>query len=165
MGNTLEEASDILCAFNFIPEKWGMFKLKSKRCVIYNIAPTEKYLARRKGTVADLILPKASTFTNKINTDTALIDKRPLIRANYIIKFGKETEEWYTVWNNNIICKYNGEKVKSVIAMKPFIDEFYSVDNMKQIINCFDVRGYRFRNLVTFKQFQNELMFIRPAKK
>ena len=165
MGNTLEEASDILCAFNFIPEKWGVFKLKSKRCVIYNIEPSEKYLARRKGTVADLILPKASTFTNKINTDTALVDKRPLVRANYIIKFGKETEEWYTVWNNNIVCKYNGEKVKSVIAMKPFIDEFYSVDNMKQIINCFDVRGYRFRNLVTFKQFQNELMFIRPAKK
>ena len=64
-----------------------MFKLKSKRCVIYNIAPTEKYLARRKGTVADLILPKASTFTNKINTDTATIDKRTLIHANYIIKF------------------------------------------------------------------------------
>ena len=37
LGNTLEEASDILCAFNFIPETWGIFKLKSKRCVIQNI--------------------------------------------------------------------------------------------------------------------------------
>ena len=30
MGNTLTEASDILCAFNFIPETWGIFRLKSK---------------------------------------------------------------------------------------------------------------------------------------
>ena len=43
LGNTLEEASDILCAFNFIPESFGIFKLKSKRCVIHNIAPTEEY--------------------------------------------------------------------------------------------------------------------------
>ena len=32
MGNTLEDASDILCAFNFIPEQFGTFKLKKKRC-------------------------------------------------------------------------------------------------------------------------------------
>ena len=73
LGNTLEEASDVLCAFNFIPEKWGIFKLKSKRAVIQNIEPSEAYLKRRKGTIADILLPTASTFTNKIDTDNTLL--------------------------------------------------------------------------------------------
>ena len=73
LGNTLEEASDVLCAFNFIPEKWGVFKLKSKRALIVNIEPTEGYLQRRKGTIADILLPTASTFTNKIDTDNTLL--------------------------------------------------------------------------------------------
>ena len=49
IGNTLEEASDLLCAFNFIPEKFGRFKLKKKRCIIENIEPSEAYMERRKG--------------------------------------------------------------------------------------------------------------------
>ena len=75
IGNTLENASDILCAFNFIPETWGTFKLKSKRCVIENIEPTELYKQRRRGTIADILLPSASTFTNKQNVDDTLVDK------------------------------------------------------------------------------------------
>ena len=97
LGNTLEDASDILCAFNFIPEEFGIFKLKSKRCVIENIEPSEKYLARRKGTIADLLMPNASTFTNKIDTDSTLVNKKPLSVPNYVIKFTKNKKDWFTV--------------------------------------------------------------------
>ena len=92
LGNTLEDASDILCAFNFIPEEFGTFKLKKKRCVIQNIEPSEAYKTRRKGTIADILMPTASTFTNKIETDTTLIVKKRLIEPNYIIKFTKNKE-------------------------------------------------------------------------
>ena len=78
IGNYLEEASDILCAFNFLPEKFGRYKLKKKRAVIEYIEPTETYLNRRKGTVADILMGSASTFTNKIETDTSLICKKRL---------------------------------------------------------------------------------------
>lgn len=90
LGNSLEEASDILCAFNFIPESFGIFKLKSKRCVIQNVAPSEEYKDRRKGTIADILMPTASNFTNKIDTDTALINKSQLIAPNYVIKFTRD---------------------------------------------------------------------------
>ncbi len=163
LGNTLEEASDILCSFNFIPEKWGIFKLKSKRAVIQNIEPTEAYKARRKGTIADILMPTASTFTNKIDTDKTLISKAPLISPNYIIKFTKDKNDWYTVWDGNVICKYNGEK-KKVIAMRPYIDELYQVDLMNNILNLFDTRSFCFRNLITFKQFQNNLELLKPRK-
>lgn len=163
LGNTLEEASDILCAFQFIPEEFGTFKLKSKRAVIQNIEPTEAYKERRKGTIADILLPTASTFTNKINTDNALINKTKLEHPNYIIKFTKDKTHWYTVWNENIICPYNGEK-KSVLAMRPYLDEVFNTDIQKRIITLFDTRSFSFRNLITFKKFQSDLELLKPRK-
>lgn len=163
LGNTLEEASDILCAFNFIPEKWGIFKLKSKRAVIQNIEPSEAYKQRRKGTIADILLPTASTFTNKIDTDKTLIYKGRLIEPNEVIKFTKDPNDWFTVWDGNIIKKYAGEK-KPVTAMRPYLDELYSPDNQKTVITLFDTRSYNFVNLITFKQFQNNLELLKPRK-
>ena len=163
LGNTLEEASDILCAFNFIPETWGIFKLKSKRCVIQNIEPSEEYKARRKGTIADILMPQASTFTNKINTDNTLINKSRLTDPSYIIKFTKDKADWFTVWDGNTICKYNGEK-KRAVAMRPYIDELYNLEMVNNIISLFDTRSFNFRNLVTFKQFQSKLELLKPRK-
>ena len=163
LGNTLEDASDILCAFNFIPEEFGIFKLKSKRCVIENIEPSEKYLARRKGTIADLLMPNASTFTNKIDTDNTLVNKKPLSVPNYIIKFTKNQKDWFTVWDSNIIAKYNGEK-KTVVAMRPYLDEVYSPEVQKNMIQLFDTRSFQYRNLITFKQFQAIIELLKPRK-
>ena len=163
LGNTLTEASEILCAFNFIPEDWGIYKLKSKRCVIHNIAPSDAYLQRRKGTIADILMPNASTFTNKIDTDTALINKKQLHAPSYIIKFTKDKKDWFTVWDSNIVCKYNGEK-KPVIAMRPYLDEVFSTDIQKNTILLFDTRSLQFRNLITFKQFQGCMELLKPRK-
>ena len=73
IGNTLEECSDILTMFNFIPEQFGRYKLKSRRCVIDYMPPSEKYKARRKGSVADLLTPEVSNFTNEISFDKTLV--------------------------------------------------------------------------------------------
>lgn len=163
LGNTLEDASDILCAFNFIPENFGIYKLKSKRCVIEYIEPSEAYLKRRKGTIADILLPTASTFTNKVNTDDTLVDKSPLITPKYVIKFTKNEKDWFTVWNSNIVSKYNGEK-KQVIAMRPYLDEVFSAEVQKQMITLFDTRSFTYRNLITFKQFQSNMELLKPRK-
>ena len=164
MGNTLEEASDILCAFNFIPEQWGTYKIKKKRCVIQYIEPSEAYLKRRKGTIADILMPEASTFTNKIETDKTLITKQRLKSPNAIIKFSKMKSDWYTIWDGNIICKFNGEKGKRVIAMRPYLDEVYNQDLVNNILLLFDTRCLQFRNLITFKRFQAELALLKPRK-
>lgn len=161
--NLLEEASDLLCCFNFIPEKFGVYKLKSKRCVIDYIEPSDKYKEMRKGSIADLLLPNASMYSNVQNIDNTLVCKKPLLTPKYIIKFSKEQDKWYTVWNDNIIAKYNGEK-KTVIAMTPYIDEVFTTENQKQIIAAFDMRGFKFRNLITFKQFQGDLELLKPRK-
>ena len=161
--NLLEEASDILCCFNFIPEEFGTYKIKSKRCVINYIKPTKAYKEMRKGSIADMLLPNASMYSNRMDNDYSLIDKRQLLTPNYVIKFGKDRDKWFTVWNNNIIAKYNGEH-KPVIPMKPYLDEAYNRDMVKQVIDEFDTRCYHFRNYITFKQFQSQLELLRPTK-
>lgn len=163
IGNTLENASDVLCALNFIPEQFGTFKLKKKRCVIQNIEPSDAYKKRRAGTIADILMPQASTFTNKIDTDTTLITKKRLIEPNYVIKFTKYKNEWFTVWDGNVIRKYNGEK-KPVIAMRPYLDEVYNAQSQKNIITLFDTRSLLFTNLITFKEFQKQVELLKPRK-
>ena len=163
IGNLLEEASDILCSFNFIPEEFGRYKLKKKRCVIDYIAPTEAYKKRRAGTIADILMPDASTFTNEIGTDQSLITKRRLIKPAYTVKFGSSKELWYTVWDGSVVAKYKGERCP-VVAMRPYLDELFSAEKRNSVIELFDTRSYAFRDLITFKTFQKNLELLRPSR-
>lgn len=162
IGNTLEEASDLLCAFNFLPEQFGRFKLKKKRAVIEYIEPSEKYLERRKGTIADILMPTASTFTNQIKTDTTLVYKGRLGKPTHVIKFSKETSDWFTLYGG-VVAKYNKER-SNVIAMRPYLDEVYNQDQVNNIILQFDTRSFQFKNLITFKTFQKEIELLKPRK-
>ena len=108
-------------------------------------------------------MPQASTFTNKIDTDTTLINKSQLVTPSYVIKFTKDKKDWFTVWNSNIVAKYNGEK-KPVIAMRPYLDEVFQPDVQKNMILLFDTRSLQFRNLITFKQFQSCMEELKPRK-
>ena len=161
IGNTLEEASDILSAFNFIPDGFGRYKLKSKRAVIDYIKPNEAYIKRRQGTIANILMPEASTFTNEVEIDRSLlVNKRLCEKPSMIIKFGKSKDIWFTVWNNNIIKDYNGEE-KQVIAMKRYLDEQYIDEMAKLVRETFDARAYKFVNLSTFKRFQKQLKLLK----
>lgn len=196
IGNKLEDASDLLCLFNFIPEEFGVYKLVKnkkilvkflnelktakttsektavykkyenvdfgKRAVIYNLAQSENYKARRKGSIANILTPDCSTFTNEIKTDNALVTKKKLCKPSYIIKFSKETGNWFTIWDSNVIAKYNKEQIHQTISMRPYIDDTYIVEQKNKILELFNTRCFLFRNLITFKQFQKELEILKP---
>lgn len=161
IGNTLEEASDLLCAFDFIPEEFGRFKLKSKRAVIDYIEPSEKYLTRRKGTVADILMPTASTFTNRIETDDALVNKKRLTRPTAVIKFSRD--DIFTVWDGKVIAEHHDEKVP-MIAMRPYLDELYKPELRDNVFMQFNARAFQFRDLITFKKFQKQLELLKPKQ-
>lgn len=163
IGNTLEEASDILCAFNFLPQEFGRFYLKKKRAVIEYIEPSEKYKTRRKGTIADILMPDASTFTNRIEIDESLINKKRLFKPTFIIKFDKSKSSWYTLWDGSTISQYNGEQTR-VIAMRPYIDEKFNAEQRNMILQLFDARSLHFKNLISFKEFQKDLELLRPSR-
>lgn len=162
IGNTLEEASSILKAFNFLPEGFGRFKLKRKRCIIDNIEPTEEYLKDRKGSAADILGGnEMSNYTNELKKDLSLIDKSRLHNPQYIIKFGKSRSDCYLVWENSIITRYKGQAVGTIIAMKPYLDQRYSSERKQMVIDLFDAQSYKFDTLVTLSYFQGHLKLIR----
>lgn len=160
IGNSTEECSDILSMMNFIPEHWGIFHLKNKRCVIENIQPTQRYLKNRKGSVGDILAGNTSNYTNEIICDSTHVTKRRLNAPSYIIKFTKDPADWFTVWDSNVICKYNKEQ-KEAVAMRRYIDEKFDPLLRDQIFGIYDARSYYFKDLITQKQFGYQLALIK----
>ena len=166
LGNTLEEASTILKAFNFLPEKFGRFYLHSKRCVIDNLEPTEEYLKDREGSIADILGGDSmSNYTNQLNKDRTRIDNRRLIRPTGIIKFSKDAGSWYTIWDEKIIRKYNREQLDEsrIWNMRPHIG-YYSTERRKIIVDLYDQNVLKFNNLITQSYFAEELNLIRAVR-
>lgn len=164
LGNTLEEASTILKAFNFIPEKFGRYYLKSKRAVIDYIEPTEEYLKDREGSLADILGGGAmSNYTNEIRKDVSLIDKSRVTHPTSIIKFSKDRSSWYTIWDSKIIKRWHNENLPSAadFCMLPYIDAYYSKERRQTIIDLFDARAFKFNTLITQAYFTDELKRIR----
>ena len=163
--NLLEDANEILAdGFNFIPEVYGRYKLKSKRAVIDYIPPSMKYQKKRKGTVADYLQPNASNFTNRLSQDMSLVYSGVLRRPSGIIKFTKNPDDWFTVWNERVICPYKNEKLKFVIAMRPYIDERFVPDARDAVYAQYDARALLFKNLITQKKFEKRLEMLRQAR-
>lgn len=106
-------------------------------------------------------MPTASTFTNKIDTDKTLITKQRLNQPSYVVKFSKDKKSWFTIWDSNVVKKYNGEK-KPVVAMRPYIDEVYNAEAVKNMVLLFDTRSLLFTNLITFKEYQKEISLLKP---
>lgn len=166
IGNTLEEASDILAGINFIPETFGRYKLHKKRVVIDYIPLNNAYKKRREGTAAAILMPQASTFTNEIKSDLNSIDTTTkLTKPMTIIKFSADKNDWFTLWNNNIIHSYNGEKIKTVIMMKPYNDEVFIMKLREDVVLRFMLRGYMFRNLLIQKKFKKQIELLKPNGK
>ena len=164
IGNTLDEASDILTAFNFIPDEFGRYKIKNKKfqAVIDYIKPNEKYKERRSHALASNLAGDSSTFTNEVVIDRSLLtNKRNATKMQCIIKFGKTKNTWFSLYNGNIIKKYNNEDCKNTIAMIPYLDDYYVKDRADSVFDRFNCRLFLFTNISTFKEFQKKLRLLK----
>lgn len=166
IGNNCGD-SDILAAFNFIPRKPGRYKLKSRKCVIDLIPPSEKYLEDRKQSAAYYLNPNSKRFDTGLTlVDDSLIAKISAVRASkplYIIAFSKTKDRWYTIYENYIIKKYNGEK-KIVYGMMRYLDQLYNVDIVNNILELYNNRRLLFNNCSTYIMFTSELNKLKGGK-
>ena len=121
----------------------------------------EKYKERRKGTIADLLTPESSTFTNEIAADKSLLFKGRLVKPSYVVMFDKETK--FTIWDGNIVAEYNGEHCQ-VVPMRPYLDKIFNPEARDLVFNLFDSRSLLFRNLLVQKKFKKSLELLKPRK-
>lgn len=160
MLNNTEECPEILSAMGFIPLHFGVYKLKRKHCIIDYIPNNAAYEKRRSKALANELDTGTGNFTNKIERDLQLIYKGRLTKPLYIIKFSKQQDEWFTVWDGNVVCPYKGEKLDSV-AMKRYIDNIFIPESRDAIIEQNDVRAFKFRNFLTQTLFYKNLEIIK----
>lgn len=162
IGNTVEECSDILTLFNFIPEAFGRYKLKNKRCVIDYIPPSKKYLERRKGSIASILAPEASTFTNKQKYDRSKIYKGRVYRPQFIIQFRNNS---FTVWDKNVILRHNKEN-KPIISMVPLLinNTVFKSELRDEVILMNYEKKFLFKDLLTQKLFDKCIKEIKGIK-
>lgn len=135
-----------------------------KRAVIEYIPNNEAYKARRHGTVSNILTPNDSNVTNKQDVDRTLVDKRKRYKRSYIIKFTKNKDTWFTVWDGRIVCKWNNDYIKTSVPMRKFLDEVFDVKQRDSIINGYDARVFHFRDLITQKKFKKELQLLKNSK-
>ena len=160
MLNNTEECPELMAMFGFIPIEFGVYKLKRKHCLIHYIPNNAAYEKRRKTALVNDIGTSEGNYTNKIARDLTLLWKKRLCKPTQIIKFSKEQEQWYTVWDGKVICKYNGEK-KQAIAMRRYIDDYFDIRLRDMVIEINDVRGWRFRDILTQQLFYKDLEIIK----
>lgn len=161
MLNNTEDCPEIMSMFGFIPLEFGIYKLKRKHCVIDYIPNNEAYEKRRKNALANELDTGTGNFTNKIARDIQLIYKGRLTSPTAIVKFSKDQNDWFTIWDNKVICPYNKESKGNIIAMKRYIDEVFDPSMRDNIIAINDVRGFRFRNILTQTLFYKALESIK----
>lgn len=164
IGNTVSETGAILSAFNFIPTEFGRYKLKRKRCVIDYIKPNEQYLEQQKGAIHTYLLQDSSSFTNKQDDSmldpNMLVNKRRKISPKSIVWFGKDKNTWFTIWNDNIIERYNNEQ-RPIIPMQRYLPAVYNPELRDYVFDLFDLRLFKFTNLSTYIALQTQLQKIR----
>ena len=161
--NALKARNEVCANFNFLPEEFGIYKLKKAHAVIHYCPDSPDYREKRKNTVGGVIAGTQSNFTNKIEVDKSqLYDKHRLRHPQLIIKFDKDMRTWYVVWDGNIVCKYKGEKIKSVVAMRPRLDEIYDKKLMNNIMMIFNMRRFKYQDLSTQIMFENEIALLKP---
>lgn len=161
LGNTLEEAGDILAeCFHFIPDKPGIYKLKKKRAVIWSIEDSDEYKEARAHSIAGILSPEESTFTNVVHSDIELITRKPIGSQTEILQFSAQKR--FVVCGDVVTCQKPSDKNKlPVVAMRPYMAGFpYYKDKAKDIIERAQQRRLMFDKLITLKLFYKEIKLL-----
>jgi len=160
MLNNTEDCPELMAMFGFIPIEFGVYKLKRKHCVVDYIPNNKAYDERRKKALANEIDTGTGNFTNKVVRDLALLYKGRLTKPVMIIKYSKDQTDWFTIWEGNVICPYNGEK-KPSIAMKRYIDDQFIPTLRDSIIEQEDVRAFKYKDILTQNLWRKNMEIIK----
>ena len=110
-------------------------------------------------------MPQASTFTNRIEVDISQLNTGKLSKPTALIKFSKDKNDWFTLWDGHTINSYNGEKINVEIWMKPYNDGIFIMKQREDVILRFLIKGYMFRNLLVQKKFKKQIELLKPNGK
>ena len=165
IGNMCGEIAEVLGNLNFLPQEYGRYKLKRKRAVIEYLPVTDEYKEMRKGAIANLILgDETGNFNNKSNRSYTRIYSNGVrnLKPLTLIKFSRETNDWFVCYEKNVIRKWKGEKCAKTVAMRPYIDEVFVPELRDSVFSLFDAKALWFNDIVSATLFETRLADLKP---
>lgn len=160
--NYTQNCPDLLNLFNFIPEKFGRYHLAAKKAVLDYLPDTPRYRARRKGTVSDILMGEASTFTNKTVLDKSLLTSSRKVKPISRLKF---REDSFLVWqtqDGGTVISGDNPNIKmpnNTYALESFVDGLgFDPFYQKNYRTAWDKRRLRFDCLITQQRFKQALI-------
>lgn len=168
-ANAVSECSDFLAQLaGFIPEKPGRYKLKRKHMIVDNLLNSQAYIDKRKKSIGGDIMnyEDDSNYTNVVKRDLDTLAPKSirLRKVSQLIKFSKDKSSWFCLYDNNIIRRYKGETVSRdrIIPMKRYLDELYIPEIVMSIIERYDARDFKFKDMISQATFAANLKLIKP---
>ena len=169
--NNIGTAAEVLSATrinNFIPREFGIKWFKKYRILILNIAPDDsiKYMYDNSVAGVSFNIDSDKNFTNEdMFLDESLIisakERKSKLKPLTIVKFDRDPMRWFVIHEKSVIKRYNGENLRSSVAMRMYIDERFNKDQVNNIIDLFNNRCFRYKDLITFLTFQSELQRVK----
>lgn len=166
LANTVGEAASWMGrALNYIPAPgdFGYKKLKRKHAMVLNIEPSEKYIEKRKNSIVgdSIDFDEDSNYTNIAKLDMeSLKDKHTRInKVSMLLKFSKDKEHWYCLYDGRYIRKYRGETIakSKQYGMVRHVDETYTDEIKENIFLIYEQRGFEYCDLLSMAAFKEDM--------
>lgn len=175
MGNTIDEASDLLQQFNFIPKdgKYGTYRLRKKRAIIFYIEDSEKMKELRKESLSaiisdgqlsslsnthansELFTPQLQAFSD-LGPKPAFIGRCYFTRTDFVDVYSSYDGIWIGARNNF------EPKKNMIIVLNPRLDGVvpYNKDVFVFLKTHYQRKTIKYQNMpiaVKFVQFMEQV--------
>jgi len=170
LANNVGEAVSVTGQlYNYIPDptNFNRVKLTRKHAMVWNVPITEVYKEKRKKSINSNILDlKNDPNYANIEKDLSLIKpkKQKLQKVSNILVFGKSKTNWYCVYDDKYIRKYNGETVSKdkYVYLRRYLDGMFYTEKVDWVLEMFDTRSFMFADLISMAGFQAQLKLLKP---
>lgn len=163
IGNDANEASEIAAAFDFIPEKPGLYKVHKKDLLIEWIQPNDYYYISLDGTFQAVTGLQGDYGHNVLDITDYICNKKLCKTPKNVIKYRRDKEHWFTLWNDNIVTRYHNEQAK-VLAMRPNVGDFFDPVLREVVKDMFFKEQFLFTAPSVYKKFTMEMEYFFPKQ-
>lgn len=169
-------ANNVAECSSFTTEMWGYYmppgktdivKCRRKNAVFINVPNSEAYIEKRKASITGSItdFENDSNYSNKIELDMSMIKPRKtrIRKVTALIKFTKNPADWYCVYDDIYIKKYNNQCVAKdlMIPMTRHLDNTFLIDKRDDVFLKYDYQMYMYCDVATLANFRARMKELR----
>ena len=162
-------ANNVAECSSFTTEMWGYYmppgktdivKCRRKNAVFINVPNSDAYVDKRKKAITGSItdFENDSNYSNQISIDMSMIKPRKtrIHKVTALIKFSKNPNDWYCIYDDKYIKRYNKQTVAKdlVIPMMRHLDDTFLQERKDKIMELYDFQAFMYCDVATLANFR-----------